>query len=605
MKISSVQIDNYKSFFASPHVLLSPGINVLVGENDTSKTSFVEALSLRFANQPHRSRETFQPPYFSPAPTSTVELKVSFAKKELLDVLRGISPFFLKTFLLGDPTEVLIKSVGAQNEFICRFEGHAQPKETAGVLGGTLNGLLLPVGTNLQPQNYTFNGTKLEKIPPSRGYNASMELEHKLAAFVRDSIYAFEAERYNLGSCNAGNNGILATDSANLAEVLSVLQSHPFKWEQLNRYIHLIFPQVFGVSVLPTANKTVTIQIWNQPPENLPQELAINLSESGTGIGQVLSVLAVILASDHPRTIMIDEPQSFLHPRALRTLVEILSDHPEHQFIIATHSPTVITASRPQNILRTVRNGLTTSVESIDLKQTENLRLLLADIGARLSDVFGAERILWVDGETEETCFPEIMLKLSAHRHYGTKILGVKQTGGFEGRHAKIVLDIYSRLSRGEGLLPPAVGFLFDREGRTDTQRADMERQGKGLMKFLDRRMYENYLLNSSAIADLLNKIPDFRSMPMTLDEITEWIEEHRYSELYIAKASKEPPVEEWLNRVHGAKILAGLVAHFSDGRFIYQKIEHGLILTRWIMENSPTDFSEISTKIDALLSSN
>jgi len=48
----------------------------------------------------------------------------------------------------------------------------------------------------------------------------------------------------------------------------------------------------------------------------------VPLSESGTGVGQVLAILYVVFTSEYPRTIVIDEPQSFLHPGAVRKLFE-------------------------------------------------------------------------------------------------------------------------------------------------------------------------------------------------------------------------------------------------------------------------------------------
>ena len=55
--------------------------------------------------------------------------------------------------------------------------------------------------------------------------------------------------------------------------------------------------------------------------------------------------------ADFPQVILIDEPQSFLHPGAVRKLIEILRQHPQHQFIITTHSPTAVTAADPDVLL--------------------------------------------------------------------------------------------------------------------------------------------------------------------------------------------------------------------------------------------------------------
>jgi predicted ATPase len=45
----------------------------------------------------------------------------------------------------------------------------------------------------------------------------------------------------------------------------------------------------------------------------------------------VLAILYVVMTSNHPQTIIIDEPQSFLHPGAVKKLIEVLKQYPQHQ----------------------------------------------------------------------------------------------------------------------------------------------------------------------------------------------------------------------------------------------------------------------------------
>src|SRR5690606_23150984 len=123
---------------------------------------------------------------------------------------------------------------------------------------------------------------------------------------------------------------------------------------RFHRYIDLvqeIFPEVKAITIPPINNQTVQILIWNIDPTRERDDLAIPLSMSGTGISQVLAILYIIVTSEIPRIIIIDEPQSFLHPGAIRKLFNILKQHPQHQYIITTHSPIVIAAADPDNIL--------------------------------------------------------------------------------------------------------------------------------------------------------------------------------------------------------------------------------------------------------------
>ncbi len=75
MYITKFQIIDYKSFLRSQELHLTPGFNVIVGQNNVGKTALVEALGLRFKNEPHRSVRTLPRPEMHEAlGTSNVEI---------------------------------------------------------------------------------------------------------------------------------------------------------------------------------------------------------------------------------------------------------------------------------------------------------------------------------------------------------------------------------------------------------------------------------------------------------------------------------------------------------------------------------------------------
>jgi hypothetical protein len=153
----------------------------------------------------------------------------------------------------------------------------------------------------------------------------------------------------------------------------------------------------------------VQIQTWTQDPKDLPQELAIPLSDSGTGVGQVLSILAVLLTADfHEQLSSMSHKVSCT--RSTSDTHPILADHSQHQFIIATHSPTVITASRPAELLRVIKPHAVSEVQILDSADNDDLRTFLRDVGARLSDVFAWSKS---SGSTEALRKPAF-LKLCA-----------------------------------------------------------------------------------------------------------------------------------------------------------------------------------------------
>src|SRR5690606_10728607 len=121
--------------------------------------------------------------------------------------------------------------------------------------------------------------------------------------------------------------------------------------------------------------------------------------------------------------------------------------------------------------------GSRSEAQLLNRETTNQMRLLLEDMGAKLSDVFGSDFILWVEGMTEEECFKLIVRRFEKSPLWGVQIVGVRSTGELQGRHMNLVCDIYQRLSTSGAILPPAIGFVFDRENKTEKEIEDLKRR--------------------------------------------------------------------------------------------------------------------------------
>jgi hypothetical protein len=267
-----------------------------------------------------------------------------------------------------------------------------------------------------------------------------------------------------------GTSCVLKSDASNLAEVLSNLQGNPNRFTRFNKYVSTVIPGIKELAVSPYNKNSVEIKIWTLDPATEREDLAYPLSHCGTGVSQVLAILYVVITSQEPRIIIIDEPQSFLHPGAAKKLIEILKEFPQHQYFIATHSPATITAANPSTIVKLRHEDGETKALVMKSENIKEQRDLLSELGVSLSDVFGADSILWVEGPTEELCFPMILEKIAKKPQRGIQILAVKNTGDLEGKRAEVIFDIYDKLSGGNSLFPPAIGFIFDRELRKEQE---------------------------------------------------------------------------------------------------------------------------------------
>jgi hypothetical protein len=308
-------------------------------------------------------------------------------------------------------------------------------------------------------------------------------------------------------------------------------------------------------------------------------------------------MMYVLVTAEESRVVLIDEPQSFLHPSAVRRLFGAFKLLPKHQFIVSTHSPQAISAADPVNVTVVRRSEAESVLDNLDMQLNGSQRFLLDELGASLGDVFGADSILWVEGATEGVCFPRILQKISKRSLLGTIIKPMRATGDATGKHAAVVLDIYKKMSAGVGLIPVFLGFLFDREERGPQEIAELVRASEGLFRFLDRRAYENYLLNPTAISGTINKVhPEVE--PVSDSEVATLIAELRHE----AKYFHPLPLAEsdWKSTIHAGKLLKEVFWRLRS--LDYRKTTHSVALTDWLICNEPADLKELAGELDSIL---
>jgi AAA domain, putative AbiEii toxin, Type IV TA system/AAA ATPase domain len=611
--IKRFQIGNYKGFLKTAEIDLGPGINVVCGPNNAGKTAVLEALDPNTSANPHRSPKTMPAPRLQPDPVSWANISFVVSGTELAQMMReqAARQYRIPAADPGGPfaagfgyarnhlpsAQRLVESVLRQNELV--FQLHRQfATNTWSSAAFPSFGLYAP-DPGINPAGFIVFTMGRDGSPSQFGFSQAgenVDIGVQITPSIINRIYRFSAERMNIGDCPFGDNPNLSPNASDLPRVLSILQANVARFAKFNRLLHEIFPQVKHVSVHPVGNQQVQIRVSAFDPALERDDLALPLRQCGTGIGQVMAILYVVLFASSPQVILIDEPQSFLHPGAVRKLIEVLKSHSEHQFVIATHSPTVISSAEPTTIAEVKMTEGESYIQAIDPTDARSLQLYLADVGARLSDVFGADRILWVEGTTEELCFPLILEKVAGVRMRGTCILSVCSTGDLQTRDANRVFDMYNRLSDRNSLLPPAIGFIFDSDARAEQVKAELVRKSRGLLRFLPRRMYENYLLNPAAIAAVASGIEGFREAPVSSEEVTAIIEEMREDQKYFRPAQVD--AARWGSEINAALVLEDVFARLSETRVRFDKILHSVLLTGWLVQNSPEELMPIADVI-------
>ncbi|MDE2267237.1 MAG: AAA family ATPase [Alphaproteobacteria bacterium] len=598
MWLKSFRIRNYKSFCDSQMHSLAPKRNVIVGTNNSGKSALLEALSLKYSNHPHK---TAARKVGFPLPLeSEIEFEFSVTGVELRRFLltfggaliipcpvNGVrdphsATNWLNSALAREEITFLLRRRGATFE-AARYPAFDVFARTPGACFG------IQVNANQAEENFKFTGFT----------SAQSDFAPALGGPVSDLVYFFNAERLAIAQCAVGPSYDLRSNAGNLAEVLQNLQALPFRFQEFMGLVNYVLPDIKQVGAANISSQQVEVRVSSYGPTLGRDDLFVSLKECGTGVGQVLAILYVLVASRNSRVIIIDEPNSFLHPGAVRRLLDVVRRYDRHQFIISTHSPDVISASDPEQIILTRWVENQTVVEASKQDQVTAARAAIAEVGARLSDVFGADHILWVEGATEERCFPYIIQHLLRPSLIGTAILGVPATGDLHGRRKKLVLDIYRKLSASSVLLPVALAFLFDRERLTDDEVAAASKESGGLLEFIPRYCFENYLISVPAITEVLNAEEAERS-EVTQDEVSAWLAENAERKSYLPPEAPKYGTPEWHRKVDAASLLGDL---FWELRTVaYSKVKHSFDLTRIICDKSRDEFSELLELIQKLL---
>jgi hypothetical protein len=614
MYIKKFQIGNYKGFLKTDAIELGPGLNIICGANNAGKTAVLETLGPSVQANPHRSPQTIPAPGAQPDPGSWIEVFFSVSREELRQMMREqpVGQYRLAAPDPGGPfgtslnyarnnvssARRLVETVLGQNELTFHLRRNFGLNRWDAADFPSFG--LYSRDPGIQPSGFVVFTMGADGLPNSFSFGqdtTNVDLGVQLVPSIASRIYRFTAERMNIGVCPFGNDPNLSPNASDLPRVLSILQANPFRFATFNRLLNEILPQVKHVSVHPfSGGQNVEIRVWPFDPASEREDLALALAQCGTGVGQVMAILYVVLYASKPQVILIDEPQSFLHPGAARKLIEVLKNHSKHQFIIATHSPAIISAAEPTTITVAKTKDGEGSLDPINPSDAKSLQVYLAEVGARLSDVFGADSILWVEGSTEELCFPLILEKIAKTRLRGTCILSVSSTGDLQGRDANRVFDMYNRLSNRHSLLPPAVGFIFDDECRSDELKRELAYRSHDLLTFLPRRMYENYLLNSEAIAAVCRNIEGFRPTAVLAAEVQGLIEQMRADPRYFRPAEIDPL--HWQRDINAAMVLEQIFTQLSDTRVRFDKVRDSVRLTEWLIANAPQELQEIANFI-------
>ncbi len=602
MQITEISISNFKSFLNPTALGFADGFNVLLGANSSGKTTVLEALELHcLPNFPHRSLLNVEDPDYieTGASEATMRLKTSFT--EIRKLFSSAQEFWLpignadnSQFYTQDAS-LLSRKFQGEDLYVDLLMSHKNGSQARlSFAEWPTHWLTIGGNTAYLGAKYSFANNNFENFSSIGPGN---HLQQTLWSAVTPKIYRFSSERTVQHISPHCVSGDLLPNSSNLAYCINHLQSNNKDlFEDLNSLLHRVFPNIHWVGAPPTANNHFELKVHTNPSAKKRGDLAVPINRVGTGVGNALAMLYVALTAQTQRFILLEEPNSFLHPRALRELLAILAEiGSKHQFFVTTHSSDVLRTIKASTVTLLEHDGCQTTVKQTSGNELHKFQAGLVDLGIRLTDLHGCDKVLWVEGETEEAIFPLLLRHFFPELAQGIAVLPLHATGDFEAKkyEPKKVAEIYKKLSHGSFLAPPMVAIALDKERRSSSEVKQVEIDCADTVYFLPRTMLEDYLLNVEAIAAVLSQELD-KDVAQT--DVENALAAATTSELCLLH-----PKSKTDKTIHAAKVLKFVFE--SVGTLEYRKTAHGPKIAEWMLANTPDAFQELKDWFGRFLS--
>lgn len=139
--------------------------------------------------------------------------------------------------------------------------------------------------------------------------------------------------------------------------------------------------------------------------------------DCGLGLRDLLIILSYIILYDDSCILLIEEPESHLHPSIQRKLLDYIKRSSRKQYFISTHSSVFLDTNFVDNIyLVSYKNG---KIKATDSTSKANL---LTELGYSISDNLLADLVILVEGPSDKMIINEFLSKAGIFSTHNVKI---------------------------------------------------------------------------------------------------------------------------------------------------------------------------------------
>lgn len=381
--ISEITLLNYKSFRSLENFQLKP-LNILIGRNGAGKSNFINFFKLlsaaadeRLANSVRVEGGLNEIRWRGSKQDDVLEWKLTIKG---LDVSSPLIFYTVNLVPRGNHFNVRLEEVSGEPK-----PGYRDGYKFLGAYNGRIRFLSAKPGTDdanhiesnqsSEEVNYGYNDQELAiaQIRDPIRYPLLGEIRHIFTDWAVFRGFGENALKniYDSQSLDVVSPLRLDAEGRNLVSVLHTLHNdgrYINAQAELEEILERAFPDFRKLAFPTIASGKAELQ-WRNAFSQFPA------SQVSDGMLRFLGLATLLLLPDPPSLIAIDEPEIGLHPELIPLLGDLLKSASQRtQIIVATHSPQLLNAVVPEDVVIVESDNGETKLERPD---TDGLRLWL------------------------------------------------------------------------------------------------------------------------------------------------------------------------------------------------------------------------------------
>ncbi|MBU1214888.1 MAG: AAA family ATPase [Gammaproteobacteria bacterium] len=161
----------------------------------------------------------------------------------------------------------------------------------------------------------------------------------------------------------------------------------------------------FSYRIVPNSNNVLNLHFVS------PNGTIASANQCGQGLQDLMILLFFAISSEF-ELLLIEEPESHLHPEMQRKLLAYFEERPNKQYVIATHSNVFLDSAYVDRVFQTKYE------KAISIEDQTTRAALLSDLGYQVTDNLISDAVILVEGPTDVPAIETFLMKMGAYPKY-------------------------------------------------------------------------------------------------------------------------------------------------------------------------------------------